>query len=514
MAVSTTGEFTQQSGGVGSAILLLEPWLEEINRIFGREYCVRFELVPNNDLLVFPDPVTDPWGTLPGGSGGCTNAGIILSQQGSVIDSILGSANYDISHVIAGSPFGGGCAGGLKSGLSGGLNIPVTRHEIGHQLAQSHTINNSGNNNYEPENGAWTIQGGNAQSHAHAVSYHQLADFLLNDIPTIGMKVPTANSIPTADAGPDVIIPISTPFTLTGSATDPDFGDSLTYVWDNMNRGIQQFIPVTDDSQGALFMRLLPDTARSRTIPQMTDVVANNNANMQEQLPTQARIIDIRLTVNDNHRMLYNGETINSSGSNSDDIQITVVNSGPFEVTSQNTPGIIYPGGTNQLVTWDVNGTDTLPINTQDVAISLSTDGGYTYPTLLIASTPNDGSQLISLPNISTTSARLRVAATNSVYFDINTTDFEIQMGPNSVEEWNGFLSRIYPNPAKEYVMIEVPAGFNYSVLLYNAQGELITEQLNITDLDISELSGGLYMLSVKNTESNQLIHNKLIIRN
>lgn len=517
LAVSTTGEFTQQNGGVAATTLLLNQWLETINDIYGREYCVRFKIIPNNNLLIFPDPTTDPWGTLPVGSGACTNANIILGQQAHVIDSIIGVANYDISHVIAGSPYGGGCASSLKSGLSGGFNIPVTQHEIGHQFSQSHTIGYSGRNNYElgndNGNGNWTIQGGNAHSHAHAVSFHQLANFLLNTIPNVGMKIPTGNTIPTVDAGPDYIIPISTPFTLTGTANDPDTNDSLTYVWDNMSLGIPQSIPLTDDSQGALFMRLLPDTNPIRTFPKMSDVIANNNSNAQEQLPTQARTIDIRFTVNDNHKMIYNGELINASGSYSDDVLITVTDDGPFTVTSQNTSGIVYQSGTNQLVTWDVNGTNNPPINTQNVMISLSIDGGYTYPIVLSPSTPNNGSAMITLPNISTTMARIKVAALNNIYFDLNTENFEIDLATSSSAiQRIDFPINVNPNPAVDFFKIQLPSNLNYKAKLYDATGVLLMEQTNNNIFSVADLSSGLYFLEVTVLNTNQKVVEKITV--
>ena len=513
LAVSTTGEFTSQNGGIVATTLLLNQWIAEINDLYGREYSVRFEIIPTNNQLIFLDADTDPWGTLPAGSGGCTNAEIILTPQSSIIDNIIGSANYDISHVIAGSPFGGGCAGGLKIGVSGGFNINITRHELGHQLAQSHTINFSDNSNYEPENGAWTIQGGNAQGHAHAVSYHQLANFLLNDIFSTGDKIPTGNNIPNVDAGADIVIPISTPFTLTGIASDADVNDNLTYVWDNMNRGIAQTIPVTDDSQGAIFQRLLPDNSSSRTFPKMSDVIANNNSNTQEQLPTQARIMDIRLTVNDNHQILYNGQMVNASGINSDDIQITVADAGPFVVTSQNTNGIIYPGDSNQMVTWDVNGTDNLPINTENVTIKLSTDGGFTYPISLLGSTANNGFAMVTLPNISTTNARIQVSALNSIYFDINTQNFEIQsILSTSEQDLNNSSILIYPNPAKYFFKIDIPYQLNYKVEIFNIQGQLISSQLNRNLFDVSNLSNGIYLLLITDLDLNNKTTKKLSV--
>ena len=513
LAVSSMGEFTQQSGGVNPTIALMNTWLDDINDIYGREYCVRFELIPNNSQLIFADPNTDPWSTLPAGSGGCTNANLILNEQATVIDGIIGAANYDISHVIAGSPFGGGCAGGLKSGLSGGFNIPVTRHEMGHQFSQSHTINHTSRNNYEPENGGWSIQGGNGHGYAHAVSYHQLANNLISQNANIGTKVPTGNHIPTVDAGADAIIPISTPFTLTGIASDNDTQDALTYIWDNMDRGIAQTIPVADDLQGALFMRLLPSAEASRTFPAMADVVANNNSNGQEQLPTQARTIPIRLTVNDNHQMVYNGNTINASGSNSDDIIITVAEAGPFEVTSQNMGGIVYDGGTSQTITWNVNGTDTLPINTQFVKISLSTDGGFTYPTTLITSTANNGTAIVTLPNINTTTARIKVEAINSIYFDINTENFEIKKDNTlSTDKLTSFAPKIYPNPAKNFIEIVIKEPIKYTVTLYDLRGRTLISEENSVRLNISKIPSGVYIIEILANETLEKVNKKITI--
>ena len=515
MAVSTTGEFTQQNGGVNAISNLMQQWLSEINTIYGREYCVRFELIPNNNALVFPNPATDPWATLPPGSSACNNAGLILDRQATVIDSVVGAANYDISHVIAGSPFGGGCAGSLTTGVSGGFHLGVTRHEMGHQFGQSHVIDNGGNNNYEPKKpGGWTIQGGNDYGYAHAHSYHQLAHFL-NSIPNVGLKIPTGNTIPTVDAGPDVYIPVSTPFTIKVAATDPDPNDSLTYVWDNMTRGPQQSIPVPDDSQGALFWRLLPDTASSRTFPMMSDVLANINVNNQEQLPSQARIMDIRVTVNDNHQMLYNGQMVNASGINSDDLQLTVAAAGPFEVTSQDVPGIVYPGGSDQTITWNVNGTDTLPINTQTVSIRLSTDGGYTYPIALVDSTPNTGLALVTLPNITSSSLRIKVAANNSIYFDVNTADFSLVKSNISIPESAADKEvRVYPNPARDFIVIDFPAQGDFSARLFNMNQRLISEHHNTYRLSTADLPHGIYLLELTDLQSSRKVYKKVMIRN
>lgn len=508
LAVSVTGEFTQENNGVSNTETLLNNWVEEINTIYGREYCMRFELVPNNTDLIFPNAATDPWSTMPLGSGGCNNSGVIMADQLSVIDGIIGSNNYDVSHVILSTQhLGGGCAGSYTSGISGGFDIPVTRHEIGHQFGQSHTINHSGLDNYEPENGNWTIQGGNGQGRAHAVSFHQLALNLLNH-PLAGNKIPTNNSVPTINIGEDVTIPISTPFTITAQSTDANSEDSLTYVWDNMDKGFPHTIPVSDDTYGAIFMRLLPTPSSSRTFPTLADVIANNNSNAQEQLPTQARTMNIRVTVNDNATMNYNGQDIPASGINSDDISITVDESGPFIVTSQNTAGIVYEGGTIQELTWDVNGTNIPPVNATQVKISLSEDGGYTFPTVIVPSTANDGSAFIQIPQVNTDKARIKVEAVGNIFFDLNTVDFEITSTIGIPDLASAF--RIFPNPTKDILYVETDL-VNYKIIVLNINGERLFEYENETKLNLEELTAGVYFIEVYDIESGQISRKKIV---
>ena len=53
-------------------------------------------------------------------------------------------------------------------------------------------------------------------------------------------------------------------------------------------------------------------------------------------------------------------------------------NYGPFEITSQNTSGIVWTSGTSETITWNENNTDMLP-GASNVNILLSTDGGLSY---------------------------------------------------------------------------------------------------------------------------------------
>ena len=77
----------------------------------------------------------------------------------------------------------------------------------------------------------------------------------------------------------------------------------------------------------------------------------------------------------------------------------------------------------------------------QNVKISLSTDGGLTYPTVLAASTPNDGSETVQLPNITTTTARIKVEAVGNYFFDVNDANFSITSAAHLADGKGKFTS-------------------------------------------------------------------------
>src|SRR5437868_214515 len=101
---------------------------------------------------------------------------------------------------------------------------------------------------------------------------------------------------------------------------------------------------------------------------------------------------------------------------------------GPFSVTAPNT-AVSYAGGSTQTITWAVASTTAAPVNCANVKISLSIDGGQTFPTVLAASTPNDGTEALVIPNTPTTTARIKVEAVGNIFFDISNTNFTITAG-------------------------------------------------------------------------------------
>ncbi len=298
-----------------------------------------------------------------------------------------------------------------------------------------------------------------------------------------GVVAVSGNSSPvvTAPALGNKSIPARTPFELTGSATDPN-SDTLTYMWEQNNPGSSaESLTSNAKTAGPLFRQFgiaapvsasgtleyhspgenLAGTSPTRTFPDLAQILAGNtNAAtgscpvapppgqttvdcFSEFLPTDGyvgapatRAMNFRLTARD--EFTPDGAPDDPGGLSTANVVVTVVKgTGPFQVTSRATAGSPASGAEN--VTWDVNGTNTAAL-AENVKISLSTDGGLTFPDVLVASTPNDGSQLVPLPSITTVgaTARIKVEAVGNYFFDVNDANFAIVPGgPNTAPTVN-----------------------------------------------------------------------------
>ncbi len=110
------------------------------------------------------------------------------------------------------------------------------------------------------------------------------------------------------------------------------------------------------------------------------------------------------------------------------DAVVTVSNtSGPFSVTAPNT-AVSWAGNSAQTITWAVANTTAAPVSCANVKISISTNGGTTFTTL-VASTPNDGTQAVTIPNTPSTTARIKIEAVGNIFFDISNANFTIISG-------------------------------------------------------------------------------------
>jgi hypothetical protein len=232
----------------------------------------------------------------------------------------------------------------------------------------------------------------------------------------------TGNTVPTVNAGPSYTIPSRTPFALTGSASDSD-GDTLTYCWEERDLGPAQAGNLPDNGSSPIFRTFYPTYTPTRIFPKIGNILAGIFDNVApphgETLPITNRALNFRLTVRDNR---VNGAAVNSA-----DMAVSVIGNGSgFLVTAPGDAGP-FTSGSNLNVTWNVTGTNLPPVNTANVKISLSTDGGYNYPYTLRTSTPNDGSEIVTLPaGVTSSTARIKVEAVGNIFFSISPVNFTI----------------------------------------------------------------------------------------
>jgi len=554
LAITTTTEYTAyiaQQAGVGAGtdiqkkaavLAAVNLAVARLNEVFENDISVTLQLIANTDLLFFIN--ADTFDTF--------DAYQMIDENQAVADAAVGSASYDIGHVFFQASAGNDnglaytpsvCNASVKAGGVTGSAIPVgdpfvidyVAHEMGHQFGANHTQNNNCNRNsstaIEPGS-ASSIMGyagicspnvqSNSDAYFHAVSIREMYLRITSPGGSCSVNTATGNGEPTANAGPDRTIPISTPFALTGVATDPN-GDPITYNWEQIDIGNATMPPRQTNTVGPMFRTLLATTSPTRYFPRLATVIQGydptiitaSNPRAWEKLSSVARILSFSLLVRDNNPA--GGQT------GRDDIQLTVTAAaGPFTVTSQNTAGVIWTAGQSQTITWNVANTNAAPVNTANVMILLSTDGGLTFPHTLVASTPNNGSYTFTVPNgLGTTSnARIMIKAIDNVFLNVNTTNFTLNsnLAVNDLEKAEDSFV-IYPNPSKGIFTIEGDArnGISYTVFAMdgklvnpkkevNSKGGKISEKVNLSDLPT-----GVYIIQVD--KDDQKFSKKLIIK-
>jgi subtilisin-like proprotein convertase family protein len=458
MAQSCTAEYSNYFGATSAAqvnlvLAAFNATYTRCNAIFEMDFNCTMELIANTTSVIYYNPSTDPYSPP-------ANLGNWNAELGATLQSVIGNANYDIGHVFGDSGGGGnaGCIGcicstdnskgtGYTSPSDGNpqgdfFDVDYVAHEIGHQLGGNHTFSHSAENNavnMEPGSGV-TIMGYAGITGATDVAAHSIPIFhagsiqqITNNIKTKDCAGPntgycleivnTGNAVPAPTAPATKTLPIGTAFKLTGTATDANASDVLSYCWEQVNDattvGAAASYPSGTKTNGPNFRSFMPKNNGTRNFPRLEDHVANGIAgNTWEIIPTINRTLAFRMTVRDNKAGGGNNESANTA------VTFNTLY-GPFLVTSQNTAGISYTQGSTQTITWSVNNTTALAGST-NVNIKLSTDGGQTYTTTLVANTPNDGTQTVTIPNVSAPFCRILIEPTGNDYYAINTNNFAI----------------------------------------------------------------------------------------
>ncbi|WP_366186093.1 reprolysin-like metallopeptidase [Flavobacterium ovatum] len=451
LALSCTGEYTTYHGGTKEgALAAMNATMTRVNAIFNRDLAVKLNIIANNDLIIYTNAASDPYSN----SNSLENWALELQNT---LTTVITNSEYDIGHLFGGSGGGGnasciGCVcdnpspsnpygkGSAYTSPSNGkpqgdtFDIDFVAHEMGHQLGANHTFSHEIEDtgvNVEPGSGS-TIMGyagvtDDYDIQANSDDYFSFASIsqIQNNLSTKSCPVSATitNNPPTINAGTDYTIPKGTAFILKGTGSDSE-GDAITYCWeqnDSASNGASQAnsFALTTKNSGPLFRSLYPTTNPTRYMPPFNNVLANKLTSSWESVSNVARTLHFVLTGRDN-------ATLGTAQTNSDEMIVTVSGTeGPFSISSQNTENLTWTQGTNETINWTVNNSNNLPGST-NVNIKLSIDGGVTYPITLASSTPNDGSQIITVPNITEKNCRLLIEPTNNIYYALNSQAFSI----------------------------------------------------------------------------------------
>ena len=443
-AAVTTPEFVAGNGGTNAAAnLIVAQHINSLNVLYEKELSIRFTLLtPHNSPTA------------------------IANQDLNAVQTILTAqfpGGYDLGHAFHHTSAGGGsglaglgivCSSGSKgrgwSGANpsnGALFMDIFYHEVAHQFNAPHTYNGTGSSctaqistisAYEIGSGT-TIMSysgscgvgqniGESDLRFHTHSLEAMSSFASGS-GNCATNTATGNTPPVVNANPSggtYSIPKSTPFELTGSGADAN-GDVIQYCWEQYNEdGIgaptQGMIGATAGASTlAPLFRCYPVTSSlTRTFPALSYILSNTPYDF-EPLPSVARTLNFRLTGRDNR--------VGGGGIHCSAVAVNVINTAtPFAVTSQNAATTWAANGSNTAtVTWDVAGTTAAPISCANVTILFSTDGGVTFPNVLVASTPNNGSATFTIPSYPTTVGRVKVkCADGNIFFDINNDNITI----------------------------------------------------------------------------------------
>jgi Metallo-peptidase family M12B Reprolysin-like/Cadherin-like/Secretion system C-terminal sorting domain len=454
MALATTGEYSKTYGTTVAEVLShLVEVMSITNAVFERDLAIHFDLIDNEDKLVFLNPDSD----------GLTNgdANAMHGENSGIINALVGSQAYDIGHSIGYGITAAGSGGQVTIGLAslqcickagakaqGASNNPggavagfvtqVMNHEMGHQFGANHTFNSCGQNGqggagYEVGGGntimAYDVCGGNNipasvipnQAYFHVASLEEMINYSRTNTGNVCAKrVDVLNHHPNPTI-PNLVdnfyIPQKTPFKLVGKVTDLEGDSTMTHSWEQFDLGPESTLGMPMKNAPSFIAYTPAPNSQIRYFPKLNDLV-NNKTTKYEVLPDHDRNLTFRFVAKDNF--------LEAGGQNWAQIAFkATTKAGPFLVKS---PNIATTWSVNDYteVQWDVANTNAAPVNCKNVNILLSLDGGFTYPDTLVKNTPNDGSEFVLVPNKLTTKARVMVQAADNIFFDISDKNITI----------------------------------------------------------------------------------------
>lgn len=406
-----------------------------LNEMYMRDLGVRFEVV-NDERLIIKDATKETFAST-------RNASYVKDNSTIVINNLIGENSYDVGISLV-------YTSSQKSGIRGlayleGVYQPNTKadavavltkeviaHEIGHLFGGRHTFSShKGSAAYDSEK---TELG----SGTSVMSYGSPRDFFslssierirqrLTQVPAKAKDKTFATQAPRIDRSKlknHYTIPKGTFFQFYIPATDPD-SSVLLYAVNQHDVRNGDETPIT---QYAIYK---PTTANPVTIKteyheNSGNVVANSGLvhqttgtftfwlGVSDAQPQQAADYIVQYDL---------AET-----------KVTVKEGTPFEITT--TPKNKYKGGEKMSLQWKVDAT--IFAGTK-VRVLLSDDLGKTFKHIVLAETANDGAEEVTLPNINTTKAVLKVEVIDGLAFAL--TNYNPQAGGFTIEKDNNLVS-------------------------------------------------------------------------
>ena len=400
-----------------------------LNEMYLRDLGVRFEVV-KDERLIIKDEDKETFASY-------RNADYVKDNSTTIINELIGENSYDVGISLA-------YTASLKKGVRGlaylegvykantkadavaVLTKEVIAHEIGHLFGGRHTFGSyKGSEAYDSEKTEYD-RGTSVMSYGSPRDFFSLSSIQrirerLTKVPVKAHDKTFTTQAPRIDHNKiksHYTIPKGSFFQFYIPATDPD-SEQLLYnvnqhdVRNGAETPITQYIIYKSTSAN-------PVTIKTEYHENLGDVVANSGLAQQTTgtFTFWLGVSDAPLQSSADYIVQYDLAAT----------KVTVKDGTPFKITS--TPKNKYKGGDKITLTWNVD--NTIFKNTK-VRILLSDDLGKTFKHIVVAETDNNGSKEITLPNINTDKAVLKVEVIDGLAFDL--TNYNPKNGGFTIEK-------------------------------------------------------------------------------